>query len=85
MLQVLLALDGGCDGFMRLGMNQPVQRIALSEFGPEALTMLPDTARKVGGDADVKRTVWLIGQDIGPAALHATRVVPGGWPGQARP
>jgi hypothetical protein len=73
--QCLLARNGLQDGLVRLGMNETVQPITMREIRTEALAMLPDPARKIGGHADIQDAVGPIGDDIDSAAFHNFNVM----------
>lgn len=70
MLQVLLALDRGADVVVALYINQSLEIVALCETFDNALAMLPYTASQIAGDADIKRSIGLVCENVDPSALH---------------
>src|SRR5688572_22277269 len=84
-LDVLLAKNGARHGFVRLGIDEPLQAVAFGEAGHSSSPMLPGAAGQVVRYANIDRTIRPIGHDVEPrlpAEFHArTR----GWPSQAWP
>src|SRR5665213_241522 len=71
MLDVVLALDGVADVVELLEIHQPLQSISFGETCDEAGAMFEYTADKVARHANIKDTVWAIGQDVNVATCHA--------------
>src|SRR5260370_30076711 len=71
MLDVLFPLDRSADLVMTLGVDQPLQAVALSEALSHTLAILPNAPRKIAGDADIERPVRPGRDDVNPSALHS--------------
>ena len=81
-LDVLFTLNGDGNFIVPLGIDKRLQRIGSCEARKQSFTMLEDAPRKVGGDADVKRSVRLVRHDADPATSHIRtfREERHGWP-----
>jgi hypothetical protein len=55
---------------MTLGIDQNLQAIPLGKALGDTLAMLPGTPRKIAGDANVRRPVRPVRDDVDPSALH---------------
>jgi hypothetical protein len=83
MLYVLLALNGQNDTFISLVVNETLQPLFLGKTLDDSLPVLPGSAEKVGGHADIERAVRAVRHDIDPSVTHdgmLERVDGRGWP-----
>jgi len=55
-LDVLLALDGGKDGLMRLEVDEPLDGVLAREACSRSLAVLVDAADEIVRDADIERS-----------------------------
>jgi hypothetical protein len=65
-LEPLLTINGGLDILKPLGIDEPMDSVALGELRSNALTMLEGAPRQVGGDTDVERALGRACEDIDP-------------------
>ena len=70
----LLAKDGLGHRRVKLGIDEPVDGVSLAEPLDDICSMFPDTAPQIASDADVKRPVPVVGEDV-DARLHATTMM----------
>src|SRR5260221_11995498 len=91
-LDVPLALLGGENVIVPLGIDEAMRAVLLRETVSDTSSVLPGTSSQIGGRADIERAVWPIGHDVEPSPLHHQSVVDRllarqrfrGWPRQAR-
>ena len=70
----LLAKDGLGHRRVKLGIDEPVDGVSLAEPLDDICSMFPDTAPQIASDADVKRPVPVVGEDV-DARLHAATMM----------
>jgi hypothetical protein len=70
----LLAKDGLRHGRVKLSIDEPVDGLSLAEPLDDIGSVLPNTAAQIASDADVKRPVPMVGEDV-DARLHATTMM----------
>jgi hypothetical protein len=70
-LHILFALDRGADVIVNLKIDQPLQSVLFRETSQKAFAMFADAPNEVSGDADVKRPIRSIGEDVN-VACHAS-------------
>ena len=58
--------------FVTLGIDQPLQSVALGKAFDAARTMIRDATGKIAGDANIERAIRSIGHDVDPAARHGS-------------
>src|SRR3546814_3600704 len=83
-LHALLPEDGVLDGVVGFDIHQPFEAMAFCEAVCDRFTVFPCTPLYVRRDARVERAVWLVRDDINPAARHAGMILemgPRGKPG----
>ena len=56
---------------MALNEDKPLQALALRKAFHRTFAVLPDTARQIARDSDVKDAIRLIGHDVNPTFPHA--------------
>jgi len=69
-LDVPLALLGGENVIVPLGIDEAVLVVLLREAVGNPDSVLLGTSSQVGGRADTERAVWPIGHDVEPSVLH---------------
>src|SRR5438105_6135080 len=70
MLHVSLTLDCRANVVVALSPDQKFEAVLPGETIRYTFPMLPNTAGKIAGDSNIKRTVWSVGHNIDPSALH---------------
>jgi hypothetical protein len=69
-LDVGFALDRAADVIVPFGIDEEIETVSLGESVNLTPPVLVDPADQIAGDADIERTVSLVGHDVNPAALH---------------
>src|SRR6185369_12643751 len=77
--QVFLALDREADVVEVFDMNETLQAVFAREALREIRMVLNHALREIAGDADIQRAVWAIGEDVDPAAGHASSKESNSW------
>jgi hypothetical protein len=76
-LHVLLALDCERDRCVFFEIDQSLQFIALGKALNRTRTVLVNAANKIVGDADVKRSIQPVGQNVRPRHCYSLQGVDG--------
>src|SRR5208282_6749844 len=86
-LHILLALSRGVHVIVPFSEYQLLEAIPTSEALDHPYPMLPGSARKIIGYADIQDAVRAVGHDIHPAGHDGGSLREGsrGWPAQGRP
>ena len=70
MLDVFLSLNGSANVVMTFDENQPLQAMSLAKAFCNAVTMLLNPTRQIGGHANIKRAIGPVRHDVNPTAGH---------------
>jgi hypothetical protein len=77
-LNVILALNGGHDILVPLGVNEFRQPVSPGEGRAGPTPMFVSATCNIVGDTDVQRANRPIGHEVHPSTTHAS--IDGGWP-----
>src|SRR5437867_1082925 len=77
-LDPLFAQDRIRHALVKFGKAQPADAVVPYKAGDRVRQMLPNTASKIGGNADIQRTVASAGEDVHARAFlrHSTKLRP---------
>ena len=66
--------DGTLHSVVKLGVNKLMHAVGFGETLRAAVAMLPNTACKVTGDADIERSIPLCREDVDTGLFHVESI-----------
>src|SRR5439155_9978914 len=78
-LDPLFAQDRIGHGLVEFGKDQSIDAVIPHKASNRSRPMLPDTTRKVGGYADIERTIALAGENVDARTFWRHPTISGPW------